>query len=68
MQKQNYQSREFHHKSFKKTTRYYKHSDTSYKITRVAVLTETELALKDAYMYDDIYIVHNREQLNKGLL
>lgn len=40
----------------------------SYKITRVVVLSETEFALKDAYMYAHIYIVPNREQLNKELL
>lgn len=34
----------------------------SYKITRVVVLSETEFALKDAYMYAHIYIVPNREQ------
>lgn len=42
--------------------------DIIYKITRVVVLSETEFALKDAYMYAHIYIVPNREQLNKELL
>lgn len=40
----------------------------SYKITRVVVLSETEFALKDAYMYAHIYIVSNREQVKKELL